>query len=103
MNSLSSKEKSELRGYAQRLKPAIHVGKKGLAESVVLELRKAFEKDELIKVAFKAEREEMNLLSAEIEKATESQCVGGVGKKRSFYRKMQEAVAFEKSSHRSHE
>ncbi len=95
MNLLSSKEKSELRGYAQRLKPALHVGKNGLAESVVAELRKAFDKDELIKIAFKAERAEMETMCAEIETLTESQCVGGVGKKRSFYRKMPETTEVE--------
>ncbi len=95
MNSLSSKEKSELRGYAQRLKPALHVGKNGLAESVVAELRKAFEKDELIKIAFKADRTQIEALSSEVESLTGSQCVGGVGKKRSFYRKMPEAVEVE--------
>lgn len=92
MNLLSSKEKSELRGYAQRLKPALHVGKNGLAESFVVELRKAFQKDELVKIAFKAERVELDAFCAEIEKLTDSQCVGGVGKKRSFYRKMPETV-----------
>jgi len=95
MNLLSSKEKSELRGYAQRLKPAIHVGKKGLAEPLLVELRKAFEKDELIKVAFKGDRQEIALQCSEIEELTESQCVGGVGKKRSFYRKMPDPVETE--------
>ncbi|MBD5778751.1 YhbY family RNA-binding protein [Pelagicoccus sp. NFK12] len=92
MNLLSSKEKSELRGYAQRLKPAVHVGKNGLAAAVVAELRKAFEREELIKIAFKAERAEIENLCAEVERLTESQCVGGVGKKRSFYRKMPEVA-----------
>lgn len=98
MNSLSSKEKSELRGYAQRLKPALHVGKNGLAESFVVELRKAFEKDELIKIAFKGEKAEIETMSAEIENLTESQCVGGVGKKRSYYRKMPEPIEVDFSS-----
>ena len=91
MNLLSSKQKSELRGYAQRLKPSVHVGKKGLAEPLVAELKKAFEKDELIKVAFKGDRDEIAEQCSEIEGLTESQCVGGVGKKRSFYRKLSEA------------
>lgn len=92
MNLLSSKEKSELRGYAQRLKPAILVGKKGLAESFVVELKKAFEKDELIKIGFKGDRSEIESQCSEIEALTESQCVGGVGKKRSFYRKLPEML-----------
>ncbi|EDY83128.1 CRS1 / YhbY domain superfamily [Verrucomicrobiia bacterium DG1235] len=93
MNLLSSKEKAELRGAAQRLKPAIHIGKNGLGEPVVLEIRKAFERDELIKIDFKAERPEIESMSLEIERKTQSQCVGGVGKKRSFHRKMPEPLA----------
>lgn len=89
MDLLSSKEKSELRGYAQRLKPAIHVGKKGLVDTLMVELRKAFQKEELIKVAFKGDREVIASQCAEIESLTGSQCVGGVGKKRSFYRKLE--------------
>lgn len=90
MNSLSSKEKSALRGVAQRLKPAVHIGRKGLGEAAATELRRAFEREELIKVAFRAEREEIDGLVAEVERLTGSQCVGGVGKKRSFYRAIPE-------------
>lgn len=91
MQSLSSKEKAALRGVAQRLKPVLHVGRNGLSEASVKELMKAFEKDELIKIAFKAERDEIAGYCEAVEQATGSQCVGGVGKKRSFYRKMVEA------------
>lgn len=90
MNSLSSKEKAALRGVAQRLKPAARVGRKGLGEAAAKELRQAFEREELIKVAFRAERQEMDGLVAEVERLTSSQCVGGVGKKRSFYRAIPE-------------
>lgn len=98
MNLLSSKEKSELRGVAQRLKPAVHVGKNGLTDAVAVELRKAFEKEELIKVAFIGEREQVEAMSAEVERLTESQCVGGVGKKRSFYRKLVKEIVVEEES-----
>ena len=87
MNTLSSKQKAELRSVAQTLRPALHVGRQGLAEGTVLELRKTFQRDELVKVAFKANREELPALISEVERLTESECVGGVGKRRSFYRK----------------
>ncbi|MDQ8203429.1 YhbY family RNA-binding protein [Pelagicoccus sp. SDUM812003] len=86
MPTLSSKEKAALRGVAQQLRPAVHIGKNGLAASAVQELRKAFEREELIKVAFKAHRDELPQLIERVEQLTESQCVGGVGKRRSFYR-----------------
>lgn len=87
MSALSSKEKATLRGIAQTLKPAIHVGRQGLQAGAVAELQIAFARAELVKVAFKAEREELADLVAEVERATESECVGGVGKKRSFFRR----------------
>lgn len=90
MNSLSSKEKAALRGVAQRLKPAVHIGKNGLSDATVAELLQAFKREELIKVAFKAERTEMDVLVSEVERLTASQCVGGVGKKRSFYRQIED-------------
>lgn len=90
MNLLNSKEKAALRGIAQRLKPAVHVGKNGLSDATVAELQQAFKREELIKVAFRAERTEMDELVSEVERLTASECVGGVGKKRSFYRQIPE-------------
>ncbi|MCH6255997.1 YhbY family RNA-binding protein [Puniceicoccaceae bacterium K14] len=88
MFELSSKDKAILRNAAQRLKPSVHVGKSGLSEGVVRELEIAFKDDELIKVAFKAERDEMKELVEKVETSVNCICVGGVGKRRSFYRKM---------------
>ncbi len=99
MIELSSKQKAELRAVAQRIKPAVHVGKGGVSEGVVRELVLAFKENELIKVAFSAHRDEMATLIEVVEKATESLCVGGVGKKRSFYRPMtEEELAAKKPS-----
>lgn len=86
MTTLSSKEKAALRSVAQTIKPAVHLGKQGLTEGVVVELLKAFDQNQLIKVAFKADREAIPALVAEVEIQTQSICVGGVGKRRSFYR-----------------
>lgn len=94
MLELTSKDKAQLRNAAQRLKPSVFVGKSGVSEGVVRELNIAFKDDELIKVAFKAERDDLKALVEQVENETKSVCVGGVGKKRSFYRKMpEESVA----------
>ena len=87
MSELTSKEKAALRNAAQRLKPAIIVGKKGITPALLDEMLKAFESEELIKVAFKADRDAIGALIEELEARTTSQCVGGVGKRRSFYKK----------------
>lgn len=83
---LNSKEKAALRGQAQRLRPAVNVGKNGLQESVVVELERAFGQSALVKVGFKATREALPGLVELVEAKLDCQCVGGVGRTRSFYR-----------------
>lgn len=82
----TSKEKAALRNAAQKLKPAIHVGKKGITPALLAEFTKALESDQLVKVAFKTNRDEIPPLVVALESETESHCVGGVGKRRSFYK-----------------
>ncbi len=86
MTTLTSKEKAALRNVAQRLKPAIHVGKRGLTPSLLLELEKALASDRLVKVAYKGTREEISVLVEETSNKTSAICVGGVGKRRSFFK-----------------
>ncbi len=86
MTTLSSKGKAALRNAAQRLKPAIHVGKNGLTPALVAELEKALAAEQLVKVAYKATRDEIDALVAETESKAAAECVGGVGKRRSFYK-----------------
>ena len=90
MIELSTKEKAALRSAAQRLKPAIHVGKNGLTPQLLKELNKALVSDQLVKIAFKEGRESLTALAREIEVETDAVCVGGVGKRRSFYREKNE-------------
>lgn len=92
MSELTSKEKAAFRKAAQRLKPAIIIGKKGITPALLTEMDKALESEALVKVAFKADRETIGVLIEELEAKTASQCVGGVGKRRSFYRKNSEEV-----------
>lgn len=92
MSELTSKEKAAFRNAAQRLKPAIIVGKKGITPALLIEMDKALESEALVKIAFKADRESIGNLMEELEAKTNSQCVGGVGKRRSFYRKRSEEV-----------
>ena len=90
MITLSSKEKASLRAVAQRLRPTIQIGRHGLGEGALAELRKAFIREELVKVAFRAEREALPELVAKIEQSLDCVCVGGVGRRRSFYRPLAE-------------
>ena len=86
MTAPTSKEKAALRNTAQKLKPAIHIGKKGITPALLAEFTKALKLDQLVKVAFKANRDEISSFVGELESKTDSHCVGGVGKRRSFYK-----------------
>ena len=61
---LSSAEKKELRGMAQRLKAHVHVGKNGLTENVLAEIGTALLKNGLIKVKFESDRSQHKEWSA---------------------------------------
>lgn len=87
---LSSAEKKELRGIAQRLKPHLHVGRQGLSESVLSEIELALTKNGLIKLRFDADREGIRAFCAEIPEKTGCEYVGGVGKTAVFFRDMPE-------------
>ncbi len=79
-------QKSYLRGLGQTLRPAIHVGKKGLDEAFLRELARLFDQQELLKVKFSALKENKRLLAAELAEKTESTLVGLVGHTALLYR-----------------
>lgn len=84
-NTLSSAEKSRLRGQAQRLKPRIHVGKNGVTQTVLEEVLLALEKEALIKVRFVADRATLPAQLAQICEKTDCECVGQTGKTAVLY------------------
>lgn len=87
---LTSAEKKELRGIAQRLKPHVHVGKAGLTETVLSEIELALTKNGLIKIRFEADRSWIKQFIEEITSKTNSEAVGSVGKVAVIFRDMPE-------------
>ena len=87
---LTSAEKKQLRGMAQRLKPLVHIGKHGLSETVLAEIETALTKNGLIKIRFEADRDIIKALCSEIPEKTNSEFVGSVGKTAVFFRDMPE-------------
>ena len=85
---LSSAEKKELRGIAQRLKPQVRVGKQGLSDAVLGEIETALVGNGLIKIRFEVDRDAMNQYCREIPEKTSSEYVGGVGRVGIFFREM---------------
>jgi RNA-binding protein len=85
---LSSAEKKELRGIAQRLKPQVRVGKQGLSESVLSEIETALTGNGLVKIRFESGRDAMSEYCTEIPEKTGSEYIGGVGRVGIFFREM---------------
>jgi RNA-binding protein len=87
---LTSAEKKELRGLAQRLKAKIHIGKNGLTETVLAELETALTKNGLIKIRFETDRSTIQTYSSAITEKLGCEYIGGVGKTGVFFRDMPE-------------
>lgn len=83
---LTQSDKKKLRGIAQRMEPALSIGKQGLTDTVIKEIETALERDELVKIRFNVSREPMQELCQAIEMQTHCTRVGSVGKTASFYR-----------------
>ncbi|WP_269525755.1 YhbY family RNA-binding protein [Coraliomargarita parva] len=87
---LTSAEKKELRGLAQRLKPHVHIGQKGLSESVLKEIDTALAKNGLIKIRFEGDRNIIKEYCQAIPEKLGCEYAGGVGKTGVFFREMPE-------------
>ena len=64
----------------------IRIGKKGLTGNVMTELRKVFEKEDLVKVAFTQDREVRTTLLAEIEDKLVAVSIAVTGKTATLYK-----------------
>lgn len=83
---LSSAEKKQLRGLAQRLSANAHVGKAGLTDTLIAELDNLLQRDQLVKVKFIVRGDPLKEAIAQIEQRADCECVGRVGKTAVFYR-----------------
>jgi len=83
---LTSAEKKQLRGVAQRLPANVHVGKQGLTDTLIAELDSLLKRDQLVKIKFILDRDGIKAAIAEIEQRAACECVGQVGKTAAFYR-----------------
>ena len=89
---LSSAEKKELRGIAQRLKPHLHIGKQGLSKTVLTEVETALTKNGLIKIRFESDRSAIQKYSSKIKEKLSCEYLGSVGKVSIFFRDMPESA-----------
>jgi RNA-binding protein len=84
--SLTGAERSKLRSLAQTLDPKVFVGKAGINEGIAKLLLQAFEKADLVKVRFTAERDVMETQMQELARLTGSEVIGNVGRTATFFK-----------------
>lgn len=85
---LNSKQRANLRSYAQKIEPVTQIGKSGITDSVIDSLDKAIEKRELIKVTV-LENSDLDVKEAGfiISEKLAAEFVCAVGRKIVFYRR----------------
>lgn len=83
---LTSAERKHLRGQAQTLKPALHLGKSGLTPAVLTEIEGALERHHLVKLRFETPAGDPTPLIRQIETVTGAECIGQIGHTASFFR-----------------
>ena len=84
---LSSAERKRVRGIAQRLEPAVHVGKSGLTDTCLEQIDSALSRDATIKIRFvQHDRKSRAALCTAIELKTGAELCGTVGNTASFFR-----------------
>lgn len=81
MPDLTSKQRAHLRGLAHNLKPTVHVGKDGVTEAAVDNLKETFAGSELVKVrvleaAPESARDTAHALAARVDDAAVVQVMG---------------------------
>lgn len=74
-------QKKYLKGLAHSYKPVVHIGQKGLSESLSAALEEALESHELIKIKFIdcKEKEQKKELITQLEAATKCEFIGMTG------------------------
>jgi RNA-binding protein YhbY len=86
LSSLTGKLRRELKSRAKTRPVDIRIGKKGVTDNVMAELRKVFEEEDLVKVAFTQDREVRTNLLAEIEDKLVALSIAVTGKTAALYK-----------------
>jgi RNA-binding protein len=86
MTILKGSDRKKLRGLAHDLKPVILIGKQGVTETLLPEIRQALDIHELIKVKFLDFKDQKQQLAEQIAAQTESHLAGTIGHMAIFYK-----------------
>lgn len=87
-NSLTTKQKQQLKGLGHALKPVVMIADQGLKETVVQSAEEALQSHELIKLKIRTDdRETRNAIVEELCKLTEASLVSQTGFTALIYRR----------------
>lgn len=85
---LNTKQRAYLRSLAQTMQPIFQVGKNGVTDTLIEDLKNALEARELIKInLLNTLPDSKETIAREIEEKTDSQIVQIVGNKLTLYKK----------------
>jgi RNA-binding protein len=79
MNSLTTKQKKYIKSLAHTLKPVVLIGKQGLTNSLLEQIRQQLDSHELIKIKLNDSKEEREEIGQKIEGALKAHVVGLIG------------------------
>lgn len=77
---------SELKSRSQLLEPILRVGKAGISDAFISQVKDAFEHHDLIKIKFDGHKDEKKVLAPLIAEKTGSQLILRVGNTATYYR-----------------
>ena len=93
---MNSKQRAYLRGLAQKIEPIFQIGKAGVTDNQIEQLKNALEARELIKITFlDTIPEEKQDIAEEIAKQTDSEIIQIIGKKLTLYKRSEKKPKIE--------
>lgn len=84
---MNNVDKKRYKAQAHALKPVIMIGNAGLTPAVLAEIERALDVHELIKIRIRAERDDRELISAQICAGTKAELIQKIGQIIAIYRK----------------
>lgn len=84
--TLSSTEYAALKSRSQTLEPFLRVGKAGLSEGFIAQVKEAFLHHDLIKIKFEGQKDQKKILAPLLAEQTQSHLILLVGNTATFFR-----------------
>ena len=87
MTTTTSKQRRALKGLGMKMSDDVRLGKEGLSEGFVAQVKQLFARKELVKLRFsQLEGDDRKTLAAEVSAAVEAECVSIAGRSMLLYK-----------------